>query len=66
MKTMMTTARLKKAVKSNPEGVLRLAKFLKLSITGMSVGQVSRLIRWRLTRNDMVKLDAFQNHVVNY
>lgn len=33
----------------NPENVRRLAKFLKLNITGMSDNQVVGLVSWRLS-----------------
>lgn len=33
----------------NPENVRRLAKFLKLDITGMSDRQVVGLVSWRLS-----------------
>lgn len=44
---------LQKASKLNPKGVIRLAKYLGLSIFGMGVEQVARLVRWRVTRRDM-------------
>lgn len=44
---MPTISELKKA---KPENVIRLAKWLKLDIDGMSISQIIRLIRWRITR----------------
>ena len=44
---MITTKQLKKA---KPENVIRLSKWLKLDIEGMSLRQVIKLIRWRITR----------------
>lgn len=42
-----------KAGKINPDGIYRLAKFLNLRITGMSLGQIARLIYWRITRKSV-------------
>lgn len=44
---MLTLKQLRKA---KPENVIRLAKWLQLYIDGMSLGQIIRLIRWRVTR----------------
>ena len=43
----ITIAQLKKA---KPENVIRLAKWLKLDIEGMSIQQIIKLVRWRITR----------------
>ena len=51
---------LRKSAKENPEGLVRLAKFLKLTITGMSLRQVADLIRWRITRKDMIGESSFK------
>lgn len=36
--------------KAKPEDVLRLAKWLRLRINGMSYNQILKLIKWRTTR----------------
>ena len=36
--------------KARPENVIRLAKWLKLDIEGMSIKQIINLVRWRITR----------------
>ncbi len=33
------------------ENILRLAKYLRLNIKGMSLRQIKKLIKWRLSRN---------------
>lgn len=38
---------------AKPENVVRLAKFLKLNIDGMSHKQIISLVWWRLTRNPL-------------
>lgn len=38
--------------KSKPENVIRLAKWLRLHIDGMSLRQIIKLIYWRITRDD--------------
>ena len=45
---MITINNLKKA---KPENVIRLARFLKLRIQGMSIGQIIRLVHWRIKPN---------------
>ncbi len=40
-----------KASKTCPCGLVRLASFLRLSVSGMSYDQVARLVYWRLTRS---------------
>lgn len=45
---------LKKAVKLNPDGVIRLSRFLGLRTKNMSLNQVAKLIKWRLSRRDMM------------
>ncbi len=40
-------------MKAKPEALVRLAKFLKLDVEGMSHRQISKLIMWRLHRNRM-------------
>lgn len=44
---MIKIANLKKA---KPENVIRLAKFLKLNIDGMSMRQIIKLVYWRIRR----------------
>lgn len=44
---LIKIAHLKKA---KPENVIRLAKWLKLHIEGMSIEQIIRLVYWRITR----------------
>lgn len=44
----MKTATLKKA---KPENVVRLAKWLKLDIDGMSHRHIVKLVKWRITRH---------------
>lgn len=39
--------------KAKIDNVFRLAKWLKLQINGMSFRQVVKLIRWRITRNNL-------------
>ena len=51
-KPSIAMRQLKKASKINPDGIIRLAKFLKLRIDDMSIGQICRLIRWRITREE--------------
>jgi hypothetical protein len=46
----MFTISVRKLKGAKPENLLRLAQFLHLETTGMSHGQVARLIRWRITR----------------
>lgn len=41
-------------LKSRPENLSRLARFMHLKIDGMSAGQIARLIYWRITREDYV------------
>ena len=41
--------------KAKPEDVIRLAKWLKLRIDGMSHRQVIKLIYWLITREDKRK-----------
>ena len=36
--------------KAKPENVIRLAKWLKLNIEGMSIRQIIQLVYWRITR----------------
>jgi len=48
----LTVAKLRKA---KPENLVRLAKFLKLNTKGMSHAHLARLVRWRITREDMKK-----------
>lgn len=50
---LLTSHRLKHAARVNPDGLRRLARFMKLHIDGMSNRQVASLIRWRVTRDDM-------------
>lgn len=38
--------------KAKPEDVLRLAKWLRLRINGMSYNQILKLIKWRTTRGE--------------
>jgi hypothetical protein len=35
------------------ENVIRLAKWLKLNIEGMSIKQIIRLVYWKITRNTL-------------
>ena len=37
-------------LKAKPENVIRLAKYLKLHINGMSHRQIASLVYWRITR----------------
>jgi hypothetical protein len=39
--------------KAKHENLLRLASFLKLRVDGMSHRQISSLVYWRITRNQM-------------
>jgi len=39
--------------KAKPENVVRLARFLKLNVDGMSHRQTCRLVAWRLSRHRM-------------
>lgn len=39
--------------KAKPENVIRLAKWLQLHINGMSFRQIVKLVRWRITRNNL-------------
>ena len=41
---------LNQARRVNPDGILRLARFMGLRIDGMSTRQVVQLIWWRMTR----------------
>lgn len=43
---------LKKASKINPEGIFRLANFLGLKTKNMSINQIVKLIKWRLSRRN--------------
>ena len=36
--------------KANPENILRLAKWLRLHVDGMSYNQIVKLVKWRITR----------------
>jgi hypothetical protein len=38
--------------KSKQENVIRLARWLRLRIDGMSIRQIINLIYWRITRDD--------------
>lgn len=49
-KPLISKRMLKKAIKVNPDGVIRLAKFLKLNIQGMKMKQIVILIYWRIAR----------------
>lgn len=37
--------------KSKPENLIRLAKWLRLNITGMGHNQIAGLVYWRITRS---------------
>lgn len=45
---MIKRRQLRQAAKINPEGVKRLACFLRLNIKDMSARQVANLVAWRL------------------
>jgi len=47
---MVTRADLNEARRRNPEGLRRLARWLKLRIDGMSDRQIAKLVWWLLTR----------------
>lgn len=38
-------------LKAKPEYVVRLAKWLRLHIDGMSAHQIAKLVYWRITRS---------------
>ncbi|MDI1433872.1 hypothetical protein [Polyangium sorediatum] len=46
----MRRGTLRKAARLNPGGLLRLARFLRLRVEGMSLRQVASLVYWRITR----------------
>lgn len=37
---------------TKPENLIRLAKWLRLDIDGMSYNQIAGLVHWRITRSD--------------
>ncbi|WP_170228803.1 hypothetical protein [Polyangium fumosum] len=47
----MRRGTLRKAACLNPGGLLRLARFLRLRVEGMSPRQVASLVYWRITRD---------------
>jgi len=47
----MRRGTLRRAARINPRGLLRLARFLRLRVEGMSPRQVANLVYWRITRD---------------
>lgn len=39
-------------IRSKPEDILRLARWLRLQIQGMKHKQIASLVYWRVTRNE--------------
>lgn len=56
----MNLSNLKRIARENPSALLRLAKYLRLNTTGMSLRQVAKLIRWRTTRPDVLGEERFR------
>jgi len=48
MNDLMPSRVLNKSAVRNPEGLRRLARFLRLDTSGMSIFQIARLVRWRV------------------